>query len=165
MTGNWKRGGPRSAAAAPRSGALHAARHSERTDPAPAVESREGRRASACGGAHRLICTTDVRLFLVYLARLNELAEQAEFYNLLSNNCTINIVRYANAAGRIGRLDLRHILNGLIDRYLYDTGRIDTTLPFAELRQRSHINDAARAAGDAPDFSDRIRAGLPAMDR
>jgi len=105
------------------------------------------------------------RLFLVYLARLNELAEQAEFYNLLSNNCTINIVRYANAAGRIGRLDVRHILNGLIDRYLYDTGRIDTTLPFAELRQRSHINDAARAAGDAPDFSDRIRAGLPAMDR
>ena len=104
------------------------------------------------------------RLFLVYLARINELADRAEFYNLLSNNCTINIVRYANAAGREGRLDWRHVLNGLIDRYLYATGRIDTTLPFAELRERSDITRAAQAAAGAPDFPDRIRAGLPAID-
>src|SRR6478672_10789443 len=36
------------------------------------------------------------RLFLVYLDRINELADHAEFYHLLSNSCTINIVRYAN---------------------------------------------------------------------
>ncbi|MBX3026868.1 DUF4105 domain-containing protein [bacterium] len=105
------------------------------------------------------------RLFLVYLDRINQLADHPEWYHLLSNNCTINIIRYANAAGRHGRLDWRHVLNGLIDRYLYATGRIDTSLPFAELRQRSHINRAARAADGAADFSDRIRAGLPAMDR
>lgn len=104
------------------------------------------------------------RLFLIYLERINELAERAEFYHLLSNSCTINIVRYANAVGRTGPFDWRHLLNGLIDRYLYATGRIDTSMPFAELRERSRINDAARAAADAPDFSDRIRAGLPAMD-
>ena len=40
------------------------------------------------------------RLLLVYLARINELADRPEFYHLLSNSCTINIVRYANAAGR-----------------------------------------------------------------
>ena len=40
------------------------------------------------------------RLLLVYLARINELAEHPEFYSLLTNSCTINIVRYANAAGR-----------------------------------------------------------------
>ncbi len=39
------------------------------------------------------------RLFLVYLGRINELADRPEFYNLLSNSCTINIVRYANSAG------------------------------------------------------------------
>jgi len=105
------------------------------------------------------------RLFLIYLERINELADRAEFYHLLSNSCTINIVRYANAAGRTGRIDFRHILNGLIDRYLYATGRIDTSLPFEELRRRSRINDAAQAAADAPDFSDRIRASLPRMDR
>jgi hypothetical protein len=40
------------------------------------------------------------RLLLIYLARINELADRPEFYHLLSNSCTINIVRYANAAGR-----------------------------------------------------------------
>lgn len=101
------------------------------------------------------------RLFLVYLKRINELAERPEWYNLLTNSCTVNIVRYANAAGREGRFDIRHLFNGLIDSYLYHSGRVDTTLPFDELRQGSLINKAAQAAGDAPDFSQRIRAALP----
>lgn len=105
------------------------------------------------------------RLLLVYLDRINQLADRAEFYHLLSNSCTINIIRYANAAGRQGRFDIRHLLNGLIDSYLYHSGRVDTRLPFDELRRRSLINDAAQAAEDAPDFSRRIRASLPAPAR
>jgi len=105
------------------------------------------------------------RLLMIYLQRINELAERPEFYHLLSNSCTINIVRYANAAGRVGRLDIRHILNGLIDSYLYRSGRVDTTLPFDELRRRSLINDAAQAADGAPDFSQRIRVALPTAPR
>jgi Domain of unknown function (DUF4105) len=105
------------------------------------------------------------RLLMVYLKRINELADHPEFYHLLSNSCTINIIRYANAAGRAGRFDIRHLLNGLIDNYLYYSGRIDTTLPFAELRRRSRINDAAQAADEAPDFSERIRASLPTIAR
>ena len=108
----------------------------------------------------------DVRqLLLIYLARINELADRPEFYNLFTNSCTINIIRYANAAGREGRFDIRHLLNGLIDSYLYHSGRVDTTLPFDELRRRSLINEAARAAGGAPepDFSQRIRAFLPTI--
>jgi hypothetical protein len=103
------------------------------------------------------------RLFLVYLERINELADRPEFYNLFSNSCTINIVRYANLAGRVGRLDIRHIVNGWSDRYLYRAGLLDASLPFAELRQRSHINAAAQAAGNAEDFSERIRQSLPGM--
>jgi Domain of unknown function (DUF4105) len=103
------------------------------------------------------------RLLLVYLARINELADHPEFYHLLTNSCTINIVRYANAAGRVGRLDVRHLLNGLIDGYLYYSGRIDTTLPIEELRRRSQINEAAQAADGALDFSERIRASLPTV--
>jgi hypothetical protein len=105
------------------------------------------------------------RLLLVYLDRINELADRPEFYHLLSNSCTINIIRYANAAGRQGRFNIRHLLNGLIDSYLYHSGRIDTTLPFPELRQRSLINDAAQAADGAPDFSERIRASVPTIPR
>ena len=105
------------------------------------------------------------RLLLVYLERINELADRPEFYHLLSNSCTINIVRYANAAGRVGRFDIRHLLNGLVDSYLYHSGRVDTTLPFDELRRRSLINEAAQAADGAPDFSQRIRASLPTIPR
>lgn len=101
------------------------------------------------------------RMFLVYLARINELADRPEFYHLLGNSCTINIVRYANAAGRVGRLDIRHVLNGLIDSYLYGSGRLNTTLPFDELRRRSLINEAAQTADGGSDFSERIRASLP----
>ena len=102
-------------------------------------------------------------LLLVYLARINELADRPEWYHLLSNSCTINIIRYLNAAGRKGRFDIRHLFNGLIDSYLYHSGRIDTSLPFDELRRRSLINAAAQAADGAPDFPDRIRAGLPTI--
>ena len=105
------------------------------------------------------------RLLLIYLARINELADRPEWYHLLTNSCTINIIRYANAAGREGRFDFRHLLNGLIDSYLYHSGRVDTTLPYEELRRRSLINDVARAADDAADFSERIRASLPTVSR
>jgi hypothetical protein len=101
------------------------------------------------------------RLLLVYLERINELADQAEFYHLLTNSCTVNIIRYANAAGRSGQFNVRHLLNGLIDSYLYHSGRVNTDLPFEELRRRSLINDVAQAADNAPDFSDRIRASVP----
>lgn len=101
------------------------------------------------------------RLFDIYVRRINELADRPEFYHLLSNSCTINIIRYANAAGRAGRLDIRHVLNGWIDGYLYYSGRVDTALPFEELRRRSHINEAANEAAGAPDFPERIRASLP----
>jgi hypothetical protein len=105
------------------------------------------------------------RLLLVYLERINELADYPEFYHLLSNSCTINIIRYANAAGREGRFDIRHLFNGLIDSYLYHSGRVDTALPFDELRRRSLINEAAQAADGAPDFSQRIRAVLLTVPR
>jgi hypothetical protein len=101
------------------------------------------------------------RLFLVYIGRINELYDKAEWYHLLSNSCTINIVRYANVAGRTGGLDIRHILNGLIDRYFYNTGLVNTALGFDELRRRSNITEVSRAAGNGDDFPQRIRANLP----
>jgi hypothetical protein len=103
------------------------------------------------------------RLFLVYMERINELADRPEFYHLLSNSCTINIIRYLNAAGRHGSLDIRHIFNGLVDNYLYYADWLNTTLPFAEMRRRSLINEVAQAVDDAPDFSQRIRASLPTI--
>jgi membrane-bound metal-dependent hydrolase YbcI (DUF457 family) len=101
------------------------------------------------------------KLFMVYVDRINELADRPEFYQLLSNSCTINIVRYARMAGKAEQFDLRFWLNGFSDRGLYRAGLLNPALPFARLRRRSWINQFAQAAGDAPDFSQRIRAPLP----
>jgi hypothetical protein len=128
------------------------------------VGVRTNHRGEAVYLYHLNSSAADVRrLLLVYLARINELADRPEFYNLFTNSCTINIIRYLNAAGRKGGFDIRHLLNGLIDSYLYASGRVDTHLPFDELRRRSLINADAQAAGGAPepDFSRRIRLSLP----
>jgi hypothetical protein len=74
-------------------------------------------------------------------------------------------VRYANAAGRRGRFDIRHLLNGLIDSDLYHSGRIDTALPFDELRRRSLINEAAKGCRWDSRFPERIRASLLTIAR
>jgi hypothetical protein len=100
------------------------------------------------------------RLFVLYLDRINDLADRPEFYHLLSNSCTVNIVRYASAAYNPLAFDIRHYLNGWFDRFLYQSDRVDTSMPFAQLRERAHINDLAREAAHDSSFSERIRQRL-----
>jgi hypothetical protein len=57
--------------------------------------------------------------------------------------------------------DIRFWLNGFADRGLYRARLLNPGLPFGELRRRSWIDASARAADDAADFSQRIRASLP----
>ncbi len=108
----------------------------------------------------RIQAATAREFLKVYLNRVNELADTPEFYHLLSNSCTINIVRYANKIGRVGRLNINHLLNGFVDQYLYSAGMIDSDLPFEELRRLSHINEAAGKADGLPDFARRIREAV-----
>lgn len=103
------------------------------------------------------------KLFLQYLRRANQLHERPEWYNALTSNCTTNIFAEMEAVGPlpagISRFDPRVVLSGEADRMLYDHGLLAGNLPFAESRQQSRINPAARAIGDAPGFSRLIRAG------
>ena len=51
-------------------------------------------------------------------------------------------------------------MNGSIDELLYSRGRlVSDGLPFAELKQRAHINEVAHSANQSPEFSALIRAG------
>ena len=98
------------------------------------------------------------RLFMVYSQKINQLAEQPEFYHLLQNSCTANIVRNANAAGqKTPVFEGRFILNGLVDEYLYEAGLVETNIPFEDLRARARITDFAKSA-DAETFSRAIRS-------
>ncbi len=47
---------------------------------------------------------------------------------------------------------------------LYERGVLAGDLPFEELRAQALINKRAQEAGDAPDFSQRIRPGLQAFN-
>ncbi len=104
--------------------------------------------------------------FLDYLNRMNGLHDRAEWYNALTDNCMTSGFRILKKHAAAGRADLHWsvVLNGYAADHAYTTGALDTSLPFEELKRRGRINDRARAAGDAPDFSARIRAGVPGMD-
>ena len=50
------------------------------------------------------------------------------------------------------------------DELMFEKKAVATAgLPFAELKKRALINPAAQAANDTPDFSRRIRAGVPSF--
>jgi hypothetical protein len=58
-------------------------------------------------------------------------------------------------------LSWKLLANGHLPELLYERGSFDDSLPFAELKAASRINERALAAGNRDDFSAAIRAGLP----
>jgi Domain of unknown function (DUF4105) len=106
----------------------------------------------------------DARVLLLrYLQEVNELRERPQWYNALTHNCTTAIQRLASSGARHSWWSWKLFLNGYLDELAYDIGAIDRSLPFAVLKAKSHINERAKAAGDDPRFSVRIREGLPRM--
>jgi len=99
------------------------------------------------------------RRFLEYLDTLNQLYERPQWYNAIFANCTTAIRSQRESTAR-SVWDWRMLVNGKGDRMLFERGALATGgLGFAELREQAHINAAARAAHDSPDFSREIRRG------
>lgn len=92
------------------------------------------------------------------LARVNEVAENPEFYDTLTNNCTTNIVRHVNRIkpDRI-RTDYRSLLPGLSDQLAYDEGLIERHGTFAETRLKAYVNPLAEQYAGREEFSELIR--------
>jgi len=97
------------------------------------------------------------RLFLEYMKKINALKASPEFYNALTTNCTTNI--WAHSLANPGHLPFswKILASGFVPEYLYEAGRLDTSVTFSELKRRAHINSRAQAADQAGDFSRRIR--------
>ena len=96
-------------------------------------------------------------MFLEYMRKINSLKLKPEFYNTLTSNCTTDI--WYNTLVNENHLPFswKILVSGYVPEYLYETGRLDTSLPFAELQQHAHVNARAQAADAAADFSQRIR--------
>lgn len=100
-------------------------------------------------------------LLLDYVRTMNDLAAKPRWYNAGVDNCTTGIRVHVQHVGKGRPWDWRILVNGYGDQMLYERGSVDTALPFDELKRRSNVVERAKAAGDAPDFSVRIREGLP----
>jgi len=97
-------------------------------------------------------------LFVAMLRRAERIEREPVFYNTFTNNCTTNILGPVNALlEKDIPLSLGVVLPGYSDRVALERGLIDTELPLEQARERFQINERARAAISAPDFSLRIR--------
>lgn len=98
------------------------------------------------------------QLFLSMIQRVNELHDKPEFYNLITNTCTTNIVRHVNEVSEVKvPFSYRVLMPGYSDKLAYDLGLLDTTLPYEKIRERYQINDKAMKYADDKDFSVKIR--------
>ena len=96
-----------------------------------------------------------------YLEEVNRLVEQPKWYNAMTHNCTTTIRKHAQHVAPGNPWDWRILVNGKLDEVGYERGTFDNSMPFAEARRRSDITARARAADGDPEFSQRIREGLP----
>lgn len=100
-------------------------------------------------------------LLLEYVQDANALSTTPEFYNSITTNCTTTVVKMMRAVGDAVPLDWRLIVNGYLPEYAYERGALDTSLPLADVQERAHIVERAKAAGRTPAFSRLIRVGVP----
>jgi len=101
-------------------------------------------------------------LFVEFVEAINELREHPRFYNVLTNNCTTNIRTHMLATSELPRpWDWRALLTGKLDEMIHDRGGLMSDLPISELKPRCLVDDKVKRYLDAPDFSKRIREGVP----
>ena len=98
------------------------------------------------------------RLFMEYMNQINALKTRPDFYNTLINNCTTDIWYNSRVNAQHLRFNWKILASGYVPDYLYESGRLDTSVPFAELQRRAHVNARAQAADKAENFSELIRA-------
>ena len=98
-------------------------------------------------------------LFLDMIERANDLRENPEFYNSITNTCTTNIVKHVNTItpGKVPLFNLNVLLPANSDKLAYDLGMLDTDLSFEEARTRYFINEKALKYANDPEFSVKIR--------
>jgi hypothetical protein len=101
------------------------------------------------------------RLLREYLEEANDLARTPRFYNTLTSNCTTLVFDMVRVIRPGLPLDARVILAGYLPNYAYAVGATDASMPFEKLRELSRIHDKAAEADADPDFSAKIREGIP----
>lgn len=98
------------------------------------------------------------RLLTEYINKINNLNNNPEFYNTLTTNCTTNIWFHTRVNPGHLPFSWKILASGYVPEYVYESGMLDTSMPFQELQRRAYVNPRAQAADQASDFSRRIRS-------
>jgi hypothetical protein len=99
-------------------------------------------------------------VFLDYLRVVNNLHKKPQFYNALTENCTTSLFAHLRCHPPYPPLTPGVLLPGYSARYAYEYGGLNYGVKsFDELQTRSRVNDLAKLADQAEDFSQRIRVG------
>jgi hypothetical protein len=101
------------------------------------------------------------RLFLDDVREVTQRVEQPAFDHTLPPTCAPHSLCHARASGGRARYHGKMLLRGYAPTYVSEHGGLDTRRFCADRKPRSHLNARAQTAGDAPDCSQRLRAGLP----
>lgn len=100
-------------------------------------------------------------LLVDMLVRSNKLQREPEFYDLITNNCTTNLVSHVNQL-RPGRVpfDWRVVLPGHSDRLAYELGLIQSLGTFEQTKRMANITQLAKNHSSDPNLPRVIRGSL-----
>jgi hypothetical protein len=101
------------------------------------------------------------KLFLEYVNRINKLNAEPAFYNTLTTNCTTQVLNQVKALGGVARYTWKILLSGYVPEYLYETETLMLGMSLEEIMAKSLVNERAKQFREDPNFSQRIREGVP----
>jgi len=105
------------------------------------------------------------RIFLEYINSINTLYEKPAFYNTLLANCTILIWLQGKRDPGDLPFSWQILVSGYLPEYLYESGRLDQQLSFAELRDHAYVNPLIKEREISSLFSSIIRSQSPQMEK
>lgn len=111
-------------------------------------------------------------MLMKYMDRCNKMAVEPEWYNAVTSSCFTNVLYQnrevaPNPVPWYQLIDYRVLADGKVDTFMYEHKRINTSLPFEQLREKSLVNPKVDKSPIGPDYSIRIREGIlppPPMD-
>ncbi|NIC05958.1 DUF4105 domain-containing protein [Billgrantia bachuensis] len=103
-------------------------------------------------------------LLLAYVEEANALAESPRFYNTITANCTTLIFAMARGIGARLPFDYRLLVTDRLPGYAFKVGGLWPGYTLPELEECGRIDEQARRAHRAADFSQRIRQEVPGWE-
>ena len=103
-------------------------------------------------------------LLLAYVEEANGLADSPRFYNTITANCTTLIFVLARSIGARLPLDYRLLMTDRLPSYAFKIGGLWPGHTLPKLEEGGRIDQRARQAHRAVDFSQRIREGVPGWE-